>query len=237
MTDMPVMDFRLYLTALVLLIPAFTAGTCMTLTVFSRRNCLTRQERTLKNTVILYLSMAFLSWFTIFCYVFFPELFVFLNIPCLAGFILAPVFFYRVIRSLTRLEQAERFSPWHYFVPVLLGAVFLVWSLLVPFDAQVEIVRSRQLSVTGEYEAYSRFFTTKPLLRMIFILVYYGFIARLLIRYYRRADDADVPVHKPARWIVFLIVLSVAFVASSLTSALLPRDSGITSVWTAIASL
>ncbi|GHV56594.1 hypothetical protein FACS1894182_03460 [Bacteroidia bacterium] len=128
MTDMPVMDFRLYLTALVMLIPISSAGTCMTLTAFSRGNCL------------------------------------------------------------TRLEQAERFSPWHYFVPVLLGAVFLVWSLLVPFDAQVEIVRSRQLSVTGEYEAYSRFFTTKPLLRMIFILVYYGFIARLLVRYYRRAS-------------------------------------------------
>ncbi|GAB6011741.1 hypothetical protein [Viscerimonas tarda] len=218
------MDFQLYLAMLAMLIPVFTAGTCMILTAFARMNCLTRQEKTLKTILVLYLSMTFLTWFTIFCYYIFPCAFVVLNIPCLAGFILAPLFFYRVIRFLTRLEQAEQFSPWHYPVPALIGAAFLLWSLFVPFEAQVEIVASRKLVVAGEYEAYSRFFTTKPLLRMLFVFVYYGFIARLLVRYYRRTNDADIPVRKPARWMVYLIVLSLVSVFSSVISALLPRN-------------
>ncbi|GAB6011803.1 AraC family transcriptional regulator [Viscerimonas tarda] len=227
-------DFRLYLAMLAMLIPVFTAGTCMILAAFSRMNCLTRQEKTLKTILVLYLSMTFLTWFTIFCYYIFPKAFVVLNIPCLAGFILAPLFFYRVIRFLTRLEQAEQFSPWHYLLPALIGATFLLWSLFVPFEAQVEIVASRKLVVAGEYEAYSRFFTTKPLLRMLFVFVYYGFIARLLVRYYRRTNDADVPVRKPARWMVYLIVLSLVSVFSSVISALLPRNEILASVWTAV---
>jgi AraC-like DNA-binding protein len=226
----------MYFATLAMLIPAFTAGTCMILTAFSRGNCLTRQEKTLKTILVLYLSMTFLTWFTIFCYYFFPKAFVVLNIPCLAGFILAPVFFYRIIRFLTRLEQEERFSPWHYLLPALIGATFLVWSLFVPFEAQVEIVTSRQLVVAGEQEAYSRFFTTKPLLRTLFVFVYYGFIACLLVRYYRRTNDANVPVRKPARWMVFLIVLSLVSVFSSVISTLLPRNEILASVWTAVTS-
>jgi AraC-like DNA-binding protein len=237
MIDMPVMDFHLYLIALVMLIPISTVGVCMMLTAFSRSNCLTRQEKTLKSILVMHLFQTFLAWSTLFCYIFFPETFVYLNILCLAGCILAPVFFYRIIRFLTRLEQQEeRFSPWHYLAPALIGAAFLVCALIVPFDVQAEIFRSKKLVMPGEYEIYSRIFTSHPFMRLVFVLVYYNFIARRLIRYYRRANDADVPVHKPAQWMVFLIVLSVAFVASSLTSALLPRESGITSVWTAIAA-
>ncbi|GHV04028.1 hypothetical protein FACS189416_1520 [Bacteroidia bacterium] len=225
------MDFRLYLTALVMLIPISTVGACMTLAAFSRRNCLTRQEKTLKSILVLYLFQIFLGWSTLFCYIFFPETFVYLNIPCLAGSILAPVFFYRIIRFLTRLEQEERFPPRHYLAPALIGAVFLVCLLIVPFDVQVEIVRDKKLVLPGEYEIYSRILTANPLLRTLFILVYYGFIARLLVRYYRRANGADVPVRKPARWMVFLIALSVAFAGPSIIFLLLPRDSSITSVW------
>ncbi|GHU79459.1 hypothetical protein FACS1894145_3660 [Bacteroidia bacterium] len=69
---------------------------------------------------------------------------------------------------------------------------------------------------------------------MIFILVYYGFIARLLVRYYRRANGADVPVRKPARWMVFLIVLLLISVFSSAMSTLLSRNEMAASVWTAV---
>jgi AraC-like DNA-binding protein len=213
------------------------AGACITLTGFSRRNCLTPPERTLKNILILYLLIILMAWITVFCYIFFPKAFVFLNIPCLAGFVLPPVFFYRIIRYLTRMGQAEQFSPLHYLVPALIGAVFLVWSLFVPFDVQVGIVASRGEPVAGKYELYSRLFTSKPLLRVVFMLVYYGFIARLLVRYYREASDADSPVRKPAQWIMFLIVLSLAFVVSTITSTFLPRSRIVTSIYTLIVAL
>jgi AraC-like DNA-binding protein len=225
------MDFRQYFNTLIILIPMIITGCCITLSGFSRRNCLTRQERTLKNVVILYLFATFLEWLALFCYVFFPEAFVFLNSLYLACFVLA-VFFYRIIRFLTRLEQIERFSPWHYFVPALIGTAFLVWSLSVPFDAQVEMVRSRM--PVREHEVYSRLFMSKPLLRAAFMLIYYGLIARLLIRYYRRASDADSTVRKPVHWIVFLLILSLAFMLPSILTILLPQNRIYSSAWTAV---
>jgi hypothetical protein len=207
------------------------------LTAFSRQNCLTLQERTLKNILILYLLMKFLAWFTIVCYVFFPEAFVVLNIPCLAGFILAPVFFFRIIRFLTRIETEEQFSRLHWLIPALIGSVFLFWSLFVPFDVHVELVKSRQLSIPGEYELYSRLFTSKPLLRIVFMTVYYSCIARLLVRYYHKASSLNSFTRKPRRWVVFLIVLSLTFMLSSLTAVLLPRNSIDTSIHTAITAL
>lgn len=229
------MDFQLYLNTLVMLVPVIAACACMTLTAFARHNCLTPKERTLKAILFLYLLMTFLSWFPTFCYLFFPEVFVFLNIPCLAGFVLAPVFFFRLIRFLTWTEQEESFSLLHYIAPALIGAVFLVWSLCVPFDVQLAIINSRELSIPGEYELYSRLFTSKPLLRLIFTLVYYSFIARLLVRYYRKATRSDsLVLMKPARWVIFLIVLSLIFAFSSFVSLLLPRKSVVSSVYTAI---
>jgi AraC-like DNA-binding protein len=186
---------------------------------------------------MLYLTIIFAAWITVFCYVFFPEAFVCLNVVCLAGFIMPPVFFFRIIRYLTRLEQAERFSPLHYLVPALIGAVFLVWSLFVPFDVQVAIVKSRELSIEGEYALYSWLFTSKPVLRMVFLLAYYGFTARVLVRYYRRASHPDSPVRKPARWVVFLIILSLAFVLTSVTATFLPRNRLAASAYTAVAAL
>ena len=230
-------DFKLYLNTLVILIPVFTAGACMSLTVLSLRNCLTPHEKRLKTIHILFLLMIFLSWFSIFCYLFFPKLFVFLNIPCLAGFVLAPVFYFRIIRFLTRPEQKEQFSPLHFLAPALIGVIFLVWSLFVPFDVHLAIVYSRDLSIAGEYALYSRLFTSKPLLRVIFMLLYYSFIARLLVNYYRKASNTDSPVLKPARWVIFLIVLSLIFAFSSVMSILLPRNNVISSIYTAITAI
>ena len=230
-------DFKLYLNSLILLVPVFTACACMSLTALSHRNCFTLQERTLKSIHILYLLMTFLSWITVFCYLFLPEVFVYLNIPCLAGFVLAPVFFYRLIRLLIRSEQDEQFSWLHYLVPALISAVFLVWSLFVPFEVQAAIVNSRERSIAGEYALYSRLFTSKPLLRFIFMLVYYCFIARLLVSYYRRASYLDSHVPKPARWVIFLIILSLFFAFSSVVTVLMPRKDAVTSIFTAITSV
>ena len=227
-------DFNLYLNTLVILIPVFTASACMLLTAFSIHNCHTPQEKTLMAIHIRFLLMIFMSWFTVFCYLFFPKAFVFLNIPCLAGFVLAPVFFFRVIRFLARPDRKEQFSPLHYLAPALIGLVFLTWSLFVPFDVQVEIVTSRELFIAGKYALYSRLFTSKPVLRVIFMLLYYSFIARQLVNYYRKASCKDSFVLKPARWVIFLIILSLIFAFSSVMSFLIPRKSAISSVYTAI---
>jgi len=230
-------NFQLYINILVLFIPVFTSGTCITLIGFSRWDCLTQQEKKLKNIIFLYLFTIFLSWISVFCYLFFPKAFVYLNLICLAAFIMAPVFFFRIIRFLMRMEEKERFSWLHYLVPVLIGAVFLGWSLFVPFDVQVAIVESKALSIGGEYEAYSRLFTSVPLLRMIFLIVYYVFIARLLVRYYRNANRSDKVERKPKHWVEFLIIILLALFISSLTLMFTPRNNEGVLVYNMIAAL
>lgn len=107
-----------------------------------------------------------------FFYEFAPVLFVWLNIACLVSFILPSIFFYRIVRYLTRLGQPEVFPLLHYLLPSVLTAVMLVWSLFVPLGVALEIVTSKAQVFPAGYEAYACFFTTKPLLRVIFGLTY-----------------------------------------------------------------
>ncbi|MDR1335720.1 MAG: AraC family transcriptional regulator [Tannerella sp.] len=227
------MDFQLYLNMLTMFMPMIITGCCITLSGFSRRDCLMRQERTLKDAVILYLSMMFLEWLALFCYVFFPEASLFLNILYLANFILA-VFFYRIICFLTQLEQSEQFSLWHCLVPALIETAFLAWSLSMFFEMRMEMAGSGMPA--GEREAYLRLSALRPLLRVAVMLVCYGFIVRMLVCYDRLAGGADGVVHKPVRWMVFLVVHSLAFTLPSMLAILLPRNGICSSAWTAVAA-
>ena len=63
----------------------------------------------------------------------------------------------------------------------------LVWSCFVPFDVRLEIVRGKAEVIPAGYEWYTRFFTLKPLLRVVFGLLYYILTLALLVSYYKRA--------------------------------------------------
>ena len=229
--------FQFFLGAITLLSPVFFAAACVILVWFSHRDCLRREEKSLKTVVIAFLFFAAFSWIATFCYSFFPEIFVILNVPCLIAFVLSVVFLYRIFRFLTRLGLPEDFPPVHYLVPAILVTVFLVWSLFVPFNVQVEIVKSRQLMLPGEYEAYSRLFTSKPFIRLFFQIFYLTFTCLLLVRYYRKADAEESYVRKPARWVIFLIVLFLITMLATLVMSLLPRGKTLFQIWILIAAL
>ena len=225
-------DFQFFLRALNMLVPVFTAFACIVLTGFSRRDSLNPEEKRLKGIFMAYLFLIFTVWFATFCYYFAPELFVYLNTACLAGFVLVPVFLYRLIRFLIRMEQTENFSFFHYIVPAALILLMLVWSFFVPAGYQLALVKSHKFALAGEYEAYSRFFTSKPFLRLIFVVVYYSFIGVELMRYYRRANRLNLPSRRPARWMIFLIALTVMIGFNSLF-AIMPKKVAFANMWMA----
>lgn len=82
-----------YTTAITPLIPFFSAIACGILVAFSLQDCLKREERKLKRLVLFYFSMSGIGWFVTYCYEFAPALFVWLNIACLASFVLPAIFF------------------------------------------------------------------------------------------------------------------------------------------------
>lgn len=224
----------LHLIAVFILVPAFSAFACGILVAFSLQDCLTNEERKLKRIMLFYLSVSGLGWYVTFCYQFDPVLFVWLHVVCLLTYMLPAIFFYRIIRFLTRLGKPEDFSSLHYLLPGLLALLMLGWSLFVPFDVQLEIVESKAQMFPQGYELYARFFTSKPLLRVIFGLVYYVLTLWILIRYYKKANEKNTLVRKPAKWVLFLVVISLASLFSSLLPTFMPRSRIFYSLWTFI---
>lgn len=226
-----------YTTALTPLVPFFSAIACGILVAFSLQDCVKPDERKLKRIVLFYLSMSGIGWFVMFCYAFNPVLFVWLNVACLASFMLPAIFFYRIIRFLTRLGQPENFSLLHYLLPGTLLVVMLIWSFFVPFDVQLLIVKEKAQVFPVGYEAFTRFFTVKPLLRVIFGVVYYLLVILLLIGYYRRATERKRFLYKPAKWILFLVGISLASLFSSVLPTFMPRGEILYSIWTLLVAL
>lgn len=221
-----------YTTALTPIIPFLSALACGILVALSLQDCLKQDERKLKRIVLLYLILSGMGWFVTFAYEFVPVLFVCLHVVCLVTYILPSLFFYRIIRYLTRLGQAEEFPRWHYLLPGVLTAAMLIWSLFVPFGVQLEIVTGKAEVLPAGYEAYARFFITKPLWRVVFGLVYYFLALWVLLKYYHKAAGNKTRVRKPARWVLFLVGLSLASLFSSVLPTFMPRSEILYSVWT-----
>ena len=225
-----------YKVGITVLIPVFSAITCLALVALSLRDCLSEEERRLKKIMLVYLSLSALGWYMTFCYEFHPVLFTWLNVLCLLSFVLPSIFFYRIVRYLTRLGEAERFSSLHYLLPALLGGILFVWSLFVPMEIQVEIVEGKALVFPAGYEAFTRFFTLKPLLRVIFGMAYYVLTIAVLVRFYRRTNGKSAPVRRTAGWVVFLVGISIASLLSSLLPTFMPRATILHSFWTILAA-
>lgn len=227
-----------YMTAIIPLIPFFSAIASGILVVFSLQDCLKWEERRLKRIVLFYFSISGIGWFVTLCYAFSPVLFTWLNVVCLLTFILPAIFFYRIIRFLTRLGQPENFSMLHYLLPGILVIVTLVWSFFVPFSVQLEIVTGKAEIYPAGYEGFTRFYTLKPLFRVIFGLIYYLLAIGVLAGYYKRATGNKAIVHKPANWVLFLVGVSLASLFSSvLPTFIMKRVEFYSSIWTLIVAL
>lgn len=226
-----------YKFGITVLIPVFSALTCGALVALSLGDCLSQEERRLKKIMLVYLSLSALGWYMAFCYEFHPVLFTWLNVLCLLSFVLPPIFFYRIIRYLTRLGLPERFSSLHYLLPGLLAGVMFVWSLFVPMEVQIEIVEGKALVFPAGYETFTRFFILKPLLRVIFGMTYYILTIAVLVRFYKRTSEKTIPARRIAGWIAFLVGISIASLLSSLLPTFMPRATILHSIWTLLAAV
>lgn len=218
-------DFASYLNIIIGLMPFFSAVTCFVIVFVSLYDSFSVEESRLKQIVTIYMAIDACAWFTCFCYVNYPRAFVYLNVPCFLSFVLIPIFFYRIVRFLTLSGEKEHFSRLHYLVPAIYAIVLLVWSFFVPFDVQLEIVRGKGLVYAEGYESFSIFFLSKPKMRGVFGIIYYVLIVVSLIKYFRKVEGSNSLIFKPAKGVIFLMVLSSTFLLTSLLLMFLPRSS------------
>ena len=231
------MDFQIYLDALPFLAPFFSATACITLVGFSLNDCISREERRLKNILITYLLLNIVVWLTLFCYAFVPKAFVYLRSICFVANILSPIFFYRILCLLMTMGQQENFSPLHYLAPLVVGGALVVWSFFIPFDVQ-ETVKSSLAMHSGNNALYSKL-SISPIAftRTVFMLIYYSLFNLQLVRYTRWARDAKNLLSMPVNSVTFLVILSLFPIYFSIVAFLQTPDKMLRGTWGLMAGL
>lgn len=204
--------------------PVFSGITCGLLLLLSMSDSLSRTEIRIKRLTVAYLFVTAFNWFGSFLFGYAPEAFVYINTLLLASYMYAQILLFWLFRILTATKQNERLSPWHHLAPVILSGTLFVWSLLVPFEIQVQIVQSKGTVFPEGYEVYGRYFTSKPLIRLMFSITYTSMIIVRLAGYYRRVNTSASLVRRPARWVIFLIALMVILVLAPAVGTFTPRS-------------
>lgn len=207
------------------MMPVFSALTCGFLTILSNRDSLSRTEVRLKNVLSVYLLLAAFAWFCTFSFRYLPHVFVYLNASCYFTFLAVQVSFYHFFYILTKTNEQDRFSCWHYAPPIILFAFMQIWSLFVPLDVQQIIVESRNQYILPDYEWYTRFFFTKPEMRLLYSLIYVTLTLIRLNTYYHVINHASSMIRKPKIWVWSLIILVITSILSALFATLLSREA------------
>ena len=105
----------------------------------------------------------------------------------------------------------------------MIVGTFAVWSAFVPFETQVYIVTSRGEVAPG-YEAYSRFFTARLLLRGIWNIAYTALAWWRLLAYRRSISDYSANADRTSlAWVTLLLLISFSLVPPSLLSAIFSK--------------
>lgn len=210
--------------------PIISSLSCAVMLVIHRRTYGKSEDNILYRLLIIYFFAISLLWACSLIYVYFPQLYVRINILYYLGLFWGQVVFYQFIYTLTRLPGEKAFSRIHYLVPLLIVGVFAVWSAFVPFKCQVYIVTSRGEFAPG-YEAYSRLFTSRLIFRGIWNILYTGLAWWRLLAYRRNIADYSANAGRSSlSWVTLLLALSFSLVPPSLLSAVFPKKVLISSI-------
>ena len=210
--------------------PVISSLSCAVMLAIYRHRHGKQDENILYRLLITYFLAISLLWAISLVYVYFPLLYVRINILYYLCLFWGQVVFYQFIYTLTRLPGEKRFFPVHYIIPLVIVGVFAVWSAFVPFDVQVQLVVSRGEPVPG-YEAYSRLFTSRLAFRGVWNIVYTALAWWRLLAYRRTiADYSSNADRSSLAWVALLLLISFSLVPPSLLSAVYSKKVLISSI-------
>ena len=194
--------------------PVVSSLLCLALLVvysIHQRGKKTATDKKLLQIMMLYYVSVGVGWINAILYHFFPEAYTHVNALYYLSLLIVQVSFYHLIYRLTDSDK-RRFPLFHYAIPCVLVAVFVVWSLFVPFDVRHALVTSRG-EIQAGYKAYSLFFTHRFEVRSIYTLVYIPLGIARLLRYRHAISEYSADESRNSlRWMYLLIILSLAIV-------------------------
>ena len=195
--------------------PVVSSLLCLSLLVvysIHQRGKKTVTDKKLLRIMMLYYVSVSVGWINMILYHFFPKAYTYENALYYLSLLIVQVSFYHLICKLTDIGDERRFPLFHYAIPCVLVAVFVAWSLFVPFDVRHALVTSRGEIQEG-YKAYSMFFTHRFEVRGIYTLVYIPLGIVRLLRYRYAISEYSAGISRNSlRWMYTLIGLSLAIV-------------------------
>lgn len=218
-------------------LPVISTFTWAVLLLLAYRDSRTGVERRVRGSLLAYMSVNFFAWICLFCYSYFPAVFAALNAFAYWALLTGPVLFYCYIWALTSgTDEYLHFPRRHFVFPVAICGVMVVWSLFVPWEVQVELVTGRGAVVSG-WEAYSRFFLSKPPVRLLYNSFYIMLsVARLYVYYHKRRRLRHAG-WSPSGWIRWLMFFACTLMLASLALNIVPRSYLHQSVFFALVNL
>ncbi|MDR0989203.1 MAG: hypothetical protein LBM06_07075 [Prevotellaceae bacterium] len=206
-----------------------------TVMVFALNDSLSKSEIALKRTVIAFFLLNAVNAVFIYLYEFLPEWYVPLSPLGFLAFVCYIIAFYGIICMLTRLDEAERFSPMHLIAPLLMTAVLGGLQLAMPTDIGVKFITNHEAEIPAPYLFYKHFFLLHRLLELFFILGYTLAMGFRLHKYHRKAKSSDSLIVNADYWITRMFIFAICTLASSAIFISLPRKDFGTSLWTLLA--
>ncbi|WP_294477931.1 hypothetical protein [uncultured Bacteroides sp.] len=210
--------------------PIISSMGCGIMLIIYRRTQGKTEESTLYRLLIAYFLTISLMWACAMTYVFFPMLYVRINICFYLGLFWGQVVFYQFVYTLTRVPGEKAFSKIHYIIPLVIVSIFAIWSAFVPFETQVYLVTSRGKTAPG-YEAYSRLFTSRLIFRGIWNILYTILAWWRLLAYRRMITDYSANADRSSlSWVQLLLLISFSLVPPSVLSAIFSKQVLISSL-------
>ena len=163
-------------------------------------------------TIVLYFT-SMLVWFSQILYYVLPDVYValhsFIFLTCLLIYVLS----YRFVFEITKAYLSEKFSFFHYLIPLSGFAVMLVWSFLVPREVQVSLVRSEGVVVEG-YRRFAIFFQSGIPILLCMNVIYSLIGLRRIVRYRKIVVNYSADEYRGAlTWLYHYIFAMLAFFA------------------------
>lgn len=224
------MDVKAFFKVGVLIIPVVSSLCCLLLLYMARLQKKIKFERGLVNPLMLYLAAVSFSWMAVMTYTIAPVLYVYINGLMYLCYLLIPVLFYHFVFNITKTSCSEKLNSVHYLIPLVLIGVFVGWSLFVPFDAQMYIVKNGG-DYLEDYKLFSALFSSKLIVRLIFSIIYTSLSIARIYRYRKAAINYTANEETGSlRWLNMLLLLTFGIILLPLAAAVFTRRQLISSV-------
>lgn len=215
-----IFDSKIFLATM----PIITSAMAFLIILFDIVNGNSSNKR-LKTSIALYLGCYVITMIGALVYFYAPMVFLYFNAVILLCFMLLPIFLYAFIFQITRTRPNERFSKWHFAIPILLASLQLVLTAIVPVEEQF-------LTITGNgaYRGGSKLFfyvsNNKMLYRLIFSLVYTTLSFLRFPKYSRFIRDfASNESKSSLRWLKIYLVFIVLLIPIPLAGVFMARTN------------